>query len=568
MYKLLNLPERLREAVHRRSRTAWISRWIAAVITHVGISLTLGGLLIGGAALVYMTGGTSYAYPYIMLAIVAISAALYRITGGIISAVVAGLLLGPYMPLDTYTGEMQSTTNWLIRLGFYIALGGVIGGLFSLVATINSKHAASLRRDVRTRLANSAALDFDLGQMLARLPPEQTVQLTYIELNDLHDVLDTLGPDAADEAVRVISSRIRREVDAPVRLYRFSVADIVVLETQRSGTDPMGHISAIKRACLPLFEIGTVPLKLGVCMGSVQARGDGPDADTVLRRARIALASAREDNQMYRLYDDGTQARIDDLVRVITGVRNGLEKNEFLLHYQPKLCLESGQPVGCEALIRWQPGGGKLVPPGQFMPKVESTHLIDPVTRFVVQEACNFLVTLPVDHRLSINFSARNLLDDELIAWLPQALKQQQIEPERLEIEITERALVGDPGRAVEIIKELRTRGFHVSIDDFGTGYSSFEYLNDLPVTGLKIDRVFVQRLSRADNRASRSILKAMIELGQALDLELVAEGIEESQELDTLVALGVGHAQGFYFCRPKPSAAYREWLSGAAPVA
>ncbi|MEX1058053.1 MAG: hypothetical protein WED11_09985, partial [Natronospirillum sp.] len=188
-----------------KSRSDWLSQRIAAIVAHVSVVVMLSGLLIGGAIIVYITGGTTYAYPFLLLAIVAVSAALYGFWGGTISALVAGLILSPFMPIDTYVGVMQSTTSWLVRLLFYIILGAIIGGLFSLVFSINRKHAESLRKDARTELANSAALDFDLDRMLRRLQPQQNVQLTFVQLTDLADILDTLGPDAADQAVRRIT---------------------------------------------------------------------------------------------------------------------------------------------------------------------------------------------------------------------------------------------------------------------------------------------------------------------------------------------------------------------------
>lgn len=541
--------------------TAGLPSHSAAILTHTAISMAMAALLVGGAAIVYVTGGTAFAYPYIMVAIVALGSALYRLTGGIVSAIVAGLLLGPYMPLDTYAGEMQSASNWVVRLLFYIALGAIIGGLFSLVSSTNRKHAQALRKDARTDLANSSALDFDLEDMLRRLEPTHQVQLTFVNLTDLSDILDTLGPDAADEAVKVITHRIKEAVKIPVQLYRFSVADIVLLEKQPVDTDPHEHVQAVEHACRPLFEVSSVPVKVSVCMGTVQVRQPVPDATTVIQRARIALTTAREGNKPFSVYDDDTESHMNDLIRVVTGVRGGLDNNEFLLYFQPKLSLTSMRPVGCEGLIRWQPDGGQLISPGQFMPKVESTHLIDPVTRFVVSQACDFLLALPDDHRVSINFSVRNLFDDELVTWLPDVLRQQQIRPERLEIELTERALIVDSGRAVEVIRELRNHGFHISIDDFGTGYSSFEYLNDLPVSGLKIDRVFVQRLGQDSRRSSIAILKAMIEMGHALDLEVTAEGIEEAHELASLKNLGVELGQGYYFHKPMPAAEYSRWI-------
>lgn len=236
-------------------------------------------------------------------------------------------------------------------------------------------------------------------------------------------------------------------------------------------------------------------------------------------------------------------------IKLISRVRRGLEQGEFELHYQPKLRLANGQVTGYEGLIRWRDEHGKLVPPGLFMPKVENTTLIAPVTRFVIDEACGF--ARRHGGKVSINLSVRNLMDDELLEELKQLAQQSGMRPSQLEVEITESALVHDLFAAKQALERIRSCGIQVSIDDFGTGFSSFEYLRHLPITGLKIDRAFVEGLEQ-DERA-RKLMACLIDVGHALDLEVTAEGVETQGQHRILQELGCDQAQGFLYSKALP---------------
>ncbi len=543
-------------------------RALSPRVRHLANLAAVIALLGFGTLTVYNTGGTAYVYPYLMLIPVAAAAALYGLIGGLLSALAAGLLMGPLMPLETLTGEMQPLSNWLIRLGLYLALGAFIGAIFGGIRTIRQRHEDDLRLDVRTGLANSSAMDDDLALALARLGRSRwghslqgeqvtAIQLSFVRFPDLSDILETLGPQAADDALSTVTAAIQRECGRHTSVYRFSVSEIVLLQRQRNVVDPKAVIDAILKATEQVFEVHSVPVQLTAEIGSYQVKAPDIDARTMIQRARLALNSTHEHHAPYSIYSADHEARMNSLIRVITGVRKGLDAGEFDLHFQPKINLADGRPAGSEALIRWVNQHGEMIPPGQFMPKVESTSLIQPVTRFVIDRACQHLQGHPERH-LSINFSSRNLLDESLVKSLPDWLREYNINTSQLEIEITEGALINQPDRARMIIQELRHQGFAISIDDFGTGYSSFDYLARLPVTGLKIDRAFVSRLSKGE--ANADILRSMIALGTALDLEITLEGVETRTEYDALVQMGGHQAQGFYFARPMPAEQYGAW--------
>lgn len=546
---------------------------VPSLLRHGANVALIAVLLALGTVLVYETGGTAFAYPYLMLIPVVVASALYRLIGGLVAAAFAGLLLGPFMPLEAATGEMQSTMNWVMRTSLYLVLGGLFGMVFSGLHHINLRNQRALRLDARSRLPNAAALDEDVTRAMDHLArgeklhflrqaPVAAVQLTFVRITDLSDILETFGPDAADQALAEMTERIRQHTGRAISIYRFSVAEFVLLDRQAEIEDPKTDLWAIENAFGEMIEVQGIPVKLEAAAGACQVTNADMKPGTLIQRARLALSSAVEKNVTHSVYDADDEVRMNNLVRVITGVRKGLENGEFDLHFQPKICMRDGTVTGSEGLIRWYAPSGETISPGHFMPKVETTSLIDPVTRFVVRRACEHLRN-EVDSHVSINFSARNLLDDDLIKSLPDILGAFDVSPSRLEIELTESALIGQPGRAWEIIQELRHQGFDVSLDDFGTGYSSFEYLTQLPVTGLKIDRAFVRRLSQG--ASNQSVMRSMVDLGKALNLTVTLEGIEYASERDMLRDMGGDIGQGFYFQRPMCESDYIEWRR--APV-
>ncbi|WP_375194037.1 putative bifunctional diguanylate cyclase/phosphodiesterase [Marinobacter sp.] len=516
---------------------------------------TLAILLIFGNYLVYRTGGTAYAYPYLMLVPVLLAAAWYRIVGGLVTATVAGILMA-LMPLDVERGIDQETANWLLRLGLYIGLGAFAGGLFHSIFKLNRNRERLMFIDHPSGLPNSLALRKDLSGRLRHQGAKQGVALILIRIIDIPDVLEALGIDASDELISAVGRRIRAETPPSAQLYRFSNSELMLL---LSGA----HSLQTERIVRNLVDIGEdnvivqdMPMRAQTVYGSCLA---GPEAceEGLIRRARLAMFAALEKNVSHEPYSPQLERKPLETIQLIARVRDGLDRQEFELHYQPKIRLSDNSVCGAEGLIRWRDGKGGFIPPGKYMAKVESTTLISPVTRFVMDEASRFAWSSP--GTVSINFSGRNLLDNQLLSRLETLLRESGLPPERLEIEITESVLMQDLDAARESINRIRALGVGVSIDDFGTGFASFEYLRHLPVTGLKIDRVFVKELE-LDEKAQK-LMTCMVEVGHALGLEVTAEGVETTGQCDILRATGCDLAQGFLFSPALPGDAFSHWL-------
>lgn len=521
----------------------------------------IGLLFAGGTVLVYTTGGTKLAWPYVIFVPVLIAAARFGVSGGVLGGLIGGLLLGPLMPLDVAAGIPQQTENWLIRLAFYTGLGAFTGLLFRLKNRESARREVDARTDTDSGLPNKTALMEALEEFrssaLDRCPLLHLVRVVH-----LAEIIGVTGAAAADELIVQIARRLRSHVGDQAQAYRFSASELMLLMPGPTQTSEEIAERAAHSVDEPI-EVRGIPVHVELVMGSAGGNTFNTEPRDLIRQARVALVAAAEHHRSHSHYSPTYEHESAGAVKLLGRVRHGLQANEFELYYQPKVRASDSHVDGCEALIRWRDADGSLIPPGQFMPSVERSALIDPLTRFVIRAASEFAVH-PDARPLSINFTVRNLLDRELAEILRRTATENQLAAESIEIEITEGAIIRDPEAARQAIEQLREHGFRVSLDDFGTGYSSFEYLRFLPLTGLKIDRAFVNALD--SNPQAQALMTCMVQVGHALGLEVVAEGVETGEQVAFLQQIGCDVLQGFYFSRPMPSNRYREWYQQYTP--
>lgn len=519
-------------------------------------------LLALGTLVVYKTGGTAYAYPYLLLVPVLFASAWYGLMGGLGLALLASGLLA-FVPLDVEQGVMQGPANWLPRMGLYLMLGGVAGALFQSLRHSYREREVLVRTDTCSGLPNQAALTQDLSALRERHRyRSEPMGSIIVRLSDITDVLEAMGADASDELMAQMGRRLQCLVEGEGKVYRVGVSELIIL---MPGVDE-ARLKDIARHIIDAGEdnliVQTEPVRVQLVLGSTLSFQVCQSTEGLIGEARVALSKAIRRRMNHCHYSPGMATTKLSNISLISSVRLGLERGEFELHYQPQVCLDDGAVRGCEALIRWRDAQGRLILPGQFMPKVEETTLIEPVTRFVSREACEFLTIYK--HSVSINFSARNLVDEKMLAFLHEQVESLGIKPQSVEVEVTESALIQNLDSARAAIERLRTMGFDVSIDDFGTGFASFEYLQHLPITGIKIDRAFVSGVDESEK--ARRLIACMIEMGHALDLTVTAEGVETAGQCRVLQSLACDRAQGYYFARPMAAGAFMEWSEQYRP--
>jgi diguanylate cyclase (GGDEF)-like protein len=402
--------------------------------------------------------------------------------------------------------------------------------------------------DRLTGLPNRALLDERLQRALQG---GGGVAVLVMNLDHFTDVNDTLGHPCGDELLQALALRLQHAVPAGATVARTGGDEFAVAVPLGGG--PAELARTLLAALDDPFEIGTLNLRIGASIGIACAPAHGDNAGLLLQRADIALQTAKAQRRPWVVYADDQDHHSPLRLQLASELRDALANEQLELHYQPLITLADGRLDRVEALMRWRHPERGLVPPDQFVPLAERTGLIRELTSFALGEALAQLARWReqgLSTRVAVNLSVHNLVET-LPGEIAALLALNGLEPDVLELELTESMIMAEPERAASVLGELRAMGLELAVDDFGTGYSSLSYLRQLPVTSLKIDRSFV---------TDTTIVSAIVELAHALGLKITAEGVEEAETRDRLRELGCQRAQGYLFSRPLPPADLLAW--------
>jgi diguanylate cyclase (GGDEF)-like protein len=405
--------------------------------------------------------------------------------------------------------------------------------------------------DTLTGLPNRAQFQDRAAVMLASAPPGTTVNVLYIDLDDFKSVNDTLGHRIGDLLLEAAARRLESCTSGDAFVARLGGDEFAVVLSARNGRAGASTLAdcIIGEFDNP-FEIDEQKVTVGATIGIAHTQPGCMDLDELSRRADMALYSAKsEGRRTHRFFapEMDTSAQLHRSVK--QDLRAGIETGQFVLFYQPIVVLETDELVAFEALLRWQHPTRGLVSPDDFIPIAEEMGLIDRLGEWVLREACSAAARWGGDVRIAVNLSPLQLRQSRLLLQIREILNDTMLEPTRLELEITESALLADSAATRVTLGELRRLGIRISLDDFGTGYSSLRSLRAFPVDKIKIDRSFVTEIGR--NSDSDAIIRAVIGLAKDLGIETAAEGIENQTQLRWLYAQGCTQGQGHYFSEP-----------------
>ncbi|GAA4963331.1 putative bifunctional diguanylate cyclase/phosphodiesterase [Actinoplanes utahensis] len=425
--------------------------------------------------------------------------------------------------------------------------------------------------DELTGLANRALLADEIDHALGIAGPEnESVGLLLLDLNKFKEVNDTLGHHAGDLLLKEVSARLVRAVRASDTVARLGGDEFAVLMPK---VDSAGHCSEIARRLLDALEVPVeldgVTVDISGSIGAALHPLHSASGAELLQHADIAMYEAKRNRIGVAVYDPRADRHSSQSLGLIGELRRALDEDELVLHYQPKVAAGTGRVAGTEALIRWQHPVRGLLQPGDFIPQAEESEIIVPLTDRVLTMALeqhrrwrDAGTILPV----AVNVPTVCLLDPGFPDRVAAALAACDVPAGVLTLEITETSIINDPVRASAVLTRLREMGVRLSVDDFGTGYSSMSYLQSMPLHELKIDRSFVRTVT--DSHGGTAIVRAVIELARALDLEVVAEGVEDEAALTVLGEMGCTYAQGYHISRPVRPDDLIAWMERSARVA
>ncbi len=421
--------------------------------------------------------------------------------------------------------------------------------------------------DALTGLPNRILFEDRLEQAVRRSYRHQKkIVLLFIDLDDFKGVNDTFGHSYGDILLQEVAKRLSasvRENDTVARLGGDEFT--VILEDVKSRYDPTVIAKKIIKNLEDPIVIKEHETFIGASIGIAIYPDDGRDAETLIKNADVAMYKAKEEGRNNcQLYMPGLNDKIAKKLNMGNSLRGALEREEFIVHYQPKVDLKTNSIAGMEALLRWDKPGAGIVSPADFIPVAEETGLILPIGEWALRESCQQLAKWHKSGhknlRLSVNLSVRQFRQDNLSSVIINALDEAGLDPKYLELEITESVVMHDIEKAIATMKTLRSIGVRFSIDDFGTGYSSLNYIKRFPIDTLKIDRSFICEMTTEPGDAA--IVSVIIAVARSLDLDVIAEGVETYEQLVFLQEQNCDEIQGFIFSPALPPEAFYDLLN------
>jgi len=455
-------------------------------------------------------------------------------------------------------------------------LGEVVGAYNQLLAEID-QHNRDIHHlayhDPLTNLPNRQLLEDRLGHAIAVAERHQRqIAVLFADIDNFKVVNDTLGHKQGDRLLNTVAERIAATVRGMDTVARWGGDEFVlVLETMSSPGEAASVAEKLIEAVGVPVALNTTLIRIGVSIGISLYPQDGRDVTTLIKNADMALFEAKgRGRNTFHFFDQAMNSRALRRLDIAVALRHAIAQDQLELYYQPKVDTRSGAIVGAEALVRWRRPGEGIIPPGDFIPQAEESDLIVAVGEWVMRRACAQVLSWRQqgfgDIAVAVNLSPRHFQRERDIDQIIALVEEAGIPPSLIEIEVTESTVMRDPDLAIALLRRLRDHGFGIAIDDFGSGYSNLSYLRRLPIRTLKIDRAFVADIEQGKDGAE--IVRAIIAMGNALGLALVAEGVETESQLRFLRDADCAVVQGFYFSRPLPVGEFELLLRGSdSPV-
>ena len=470
------------------------------------------------------------------------------------------LSTGSLLALSPFVVLALDRQSWLVPLLLVPLLA-----VYKNASVSREQEHASLH-DSLTGLPNRKYLLRDADEALTSARQTGTgLALCLLDLDRFKEVNDTLGHQVGDRLLQLVAARLSgavRPTDTVARLggdeFAVMLRDVDAAEAETLARRLLESFDDVFAGDGMFFDLDA---SIGVALHPQHA----DSFESLLRRADVAMYLAKHDRNGVRMYDPAQDRHSTERLALLGELRRAIDDGQLVLHYQPKAELATGRVVGVEALVRWYHPTRGQIPTDVFVPLAEQTGLMRPLTDHVVRAAVSQIAAWRAAgldspaFTVAINVSVRDLHDPQFSAALRATCEREGVPASALQLEITEGTLIDDPARTEDVLRELAEFGVALSLDDFGTGYSSLRHLKRLPVREIKIDRSFIQRLHLdADDAA---IVRSIIDLGDALGLRVVAEGVETLETWRRLAAMGCDEAQGWYLAHPMPAASATAWL-------
>lgn len=521
--------------------------------------LVIAALMSSCSALVYKTGGTQFSYLHAFYVPIILASLSFSVRGGILAGIAASLFLGPWMPVDVDKNVLQPMDSILLRGVFFILVGCVSGYGAKVFRNYLMELERRLSTDHITGLPNTKGLNEHISKLVNN-ELQSKYAVVIILVSHLKELSNGLGQELVDKLLLNLSDRINPSIQDYGYFGHIDTENFCIVVYK--DTDAPRVVEICRQLLNNDIIIETIPVFVEFSYG-IAFRYDYADSlNSVIRKAKLAAERSRIYSTSYTVFEQKDDSQIQRNLEITRDLHTAITNKSIYLNYQPTIDLKTLEIVGVEALGRWDHPKYGLIPPHEFFSLLESTVLINSYTKWLVRSALEQLALWHADNisiSISLNFSMKNFFDPELIELLFQKVKELNLPKKNIIIEVTETSVAENIKSVADILGMLRQSGFKIAVDDFGTGHSSLQYLFELPLDIIKVDKVFIRAC--ATNSAAEAIIRSAILLANELQLQTVAEGIETVDDYIRLKALGCDIGQGYYFARPIPAHMIKEWI-------
>lgn len=513
--------------------------------------IILTSMIIVNWFIIYSSGGTTFVYTHTMYVPILIAAFFLGVKGSIIVAIVASIVLGPFMPQNVEFHIQQEVPNYIIRSIFFITIG-TMSGLFmdSYKKNIIKIKKFTCNNSI-TGLPNGNELEYEIESTLKNKKNDSFI-LMALSLNCLSDIYNFIGYDYGNEFLLKVKERLQTALNHEY-IYHLENDKFVILVKSVEIKEGVYNAIELIKFLNNSYKINGIHVSPDVNIGIVDYPEHGNTIDELLQNANIALYNAEKHGVKLRVYDHNRDHIYFENINMLVMLDKAIKENELNLYYQPKMDINNDEIQGVEALLRWKSKTEGFIPPDKFIPMAEKTGLIHEITKWVLKEAISKISEWKKEGKdicVAVNLSSKDFKNREFIDYTKSLLEHYSVLPDMLEFEITETAILENCEAVKKFLDEVKDLGIRIALDDFGTGYNSLKHLEELPIDYIKIDQSFVQNM---DKSKSNKIVKTTIKLAHELGMKVVAEGVETKEILDLLIDMNCDVIQGYYYSKPVP---------------
>ncbi|MFO7815517.1 MAG: EAL domain-containing protein [Halanaerobiales bacterium] len=517
-------------------------------------------MLMLSSIIVYYTGGTQQSYLHLVYIPILISAYFYKGWGGFVSGMIAGLMLGPYMPINTNEIIMQAHINWFFRMFFFVVIGSFAGMLFDLLEhQLNKIHRIAYFHD-STGLPNKTKLQDVINQ---KIENDECFHLILFSIKNYSDIHKLIGSTYFSQFIKILIEHISGYEESNKPLFYINDSKYAMYIEKQDKKKLIKKLSKFNKYLNKPVKFKDISIFTDIVMGVSTYPKDGSGFEGLIEKAFLSLDKVKTDKLNFWIYEK-EELNVDyNNIELLGDIDSSIKENHFELYYQPKINLKTNEIAAYEALIRWNHPKEGFILPGQFIPKVEKSSLIEPLTDWVIGKSMVDIkeykqIVKNTDLHVAINVSARNFQDPNFIDSIFSHLEKSKLAPNKFAIEITETDLMIEMTKSINKLYQLKQKDVKIYLDDFGKGYSSLKYLKKLPIDYIKIDQFFIDNIEKKS--PNQDIVLSIIKLSHSLNIKVVAEGVETKEQLAFLKASDCDYAQGYYFTKPKKKEEIFKW--------